>query len=171
MCILNKSPKCRQCLDYWQPRKRRYFVHLDHFRNDVGLFSMPLQRCLSPGKWIHFGKWVNLLLQTSLYQNNFPTHNQDAHTFRRNGTSAFFIRLKWYDKSNPLYAKPDFGIGSKSTKCRRGWTTGPQNEAISPNWATFAMMWVYLDRSLRLKYYRSRTSPWSNSLEDRIGKP
>jgi len=37
---LNKSPKCRQCLDYWQPRKRRYFAHLDHFRNDVGLFSL-----------------------------------------------------------------------------------------------------------------------------------
>ena len=38
--------------------------------------SMPLQRCLSPGKWI------NLLLQTSWYQNNFPIHNQDAHTFQ-----------------------------------------------------------------------------------------
>ena len=43
---LNMSTKYRKWLDYWQVRKRRYFAHLDHFRNDVDLFRrLPRLAC------------------------------------------------------------------------------------------------------------------------------
>ena len=37
---LNKSTAYRKWWDDWKVRKRRDFAHLDHFRNDVGLYSL-----------------------------------------------------------------------------------------------------------------------------------